>query len=155
MFFEPAGGKHCARVFTLQLVSAKIHYRAFYFCFTSDIFSLFPDNKTDGLHEANNDTQLRLVHKIFEKEFADSLGTNLKNGGSEPEEAEDLLDFDDLLPHVGEFGLYQKLLFLFMIPFAFFVAWIYFSQFFMTLVPENHWCRVPQLDNTNLTREQR
>lgn len=63
------------------------------------------------------------------------------------------LDFDDLLPYVGEFGLYQKILFILMIPFAFFVAWVYFSQIFITLIPEEHWCNVPEL--ANLTVEQR
>lgn len=57
------------------------------------------------------------------------------------------MDFDDLLPHVGEFGRYQKILFLFMIPFAFFVAFVYFSQIFIILVPEQHWCHVPELSN--------
>lgn len=57
------------------------------------------------------------------------------------------MDFDDLLPHVGEFGTYQRILFVLMIPFAFFVAWVYFSQIFITLVPEEHWCRVPELEN--------
>ncbi|KAJ8676288.1 hypothetical protein QAD02_012075 [Eretmocerus hayati] len=55
------------------------------------------------------------------------------------------VDFDELLPYVGEFGKYQKILFVLMIPFAFFVAWVYFSQIFITLVPEEHWCRVPEL----------
>lgn len=64
-----------------------------------------------------------------------------------------VIDFDDLLPHIGEFGRYQKILFLFMIPFAFFVAFVYFSQIFITLVPEEHWCFVPEL--ANLTKAQR
>lgn len=64
-----------------------------------------------------------------------------------------VIDFDDLLPHIGEFGRYQKILFLLMIPFAFFVAFVYFSQIFITLVPEQHWCYVPEL--ANLTTEQR
>lgn len=63
---------------------------------------------------------------------------------------QDVVDFDDLLPHVGEFGLYQKLLFLMMIPFTFCVAWVYFSQIFITLVPERHWCRIPELDHLPL-----
>ncbi|XP_057336890.1 organic cation transporter protein-like [Microplitis mediator] len=63
------------------------------------------------------------------------------------------MDFDDLLPYVGEFGLYQKILFLLMIPFASFVAWVYFTQIFITLVPAEHWCKVPGLEN--LTVEQR
>jgi hypothetical protein len=64
-----------------------------------------------------------------------------------------VIDFDDLLPHIGEFGRYQKILFLLMIPFAFFVAFVYFSQIFLTLVPEEHWCYVPELQN--LTQQQR
>lgn len=64
-----------------------------------------------------------------------------------------VIDFDDLLPYIGEFGRYQKILFLLMIPFAFFVAFVYFSQIFITLVPEEHWCHVPEL--ANLTVEQR
>lgn len=64
-----------------------------------------------------------------------------------------VVDFDDLLPHIGEFGRYQKILFLLMIPFAFFVAFVYFSQIFITLVPDEHFCNVPEL--VNLTVEQR
>lgn len=64
-----------------------------------------------------------------------------------------VIDFDDLLPHIGEFGRYQKILFLLMIPFAFFVAFVYFSQIFITLVPDEHWCFVPEL--ANLTQEAR
>lgn len=64
-----------------------------------------------------------------------------------------VIDFDDLLPHIGEFGRYQKILFLLMIPFAFFVAFVYFSQIFITLVPDQHWCFVPEL--ADLTAEQR
>lgn len=65
---------------------------------------------------------------------------------SEPEQ----LDFDDILPHVGEFGKYQKILFLLMIPFAFFVAFVYFTQIFITLVPERHWCRIPELEHLDV-----
>lgn len=64
-----------------------------------------------------------------------------------------IIDFDDLLPHVGDFGKYQKILFLLMIPFAFFVAFVYFSQIFITLVPDEHWCYVPELQH--LSVEQR
>nr|XP_034173980.1 organic cation transporter protein-like isoform X1 [Osmia lignaria] len=62
------------------------------------------------------------------------------------EEAMDI-DFDELLPYVGEFGLYQKILFILMIPFASFVAWVYFSQIFITLTPEEYWCWVPELED--------
>lgn len=60
------------------------------------------------------------------------------------------VDFDDMLPHIGEFGRYQKILFLLMIPFAFFVAFVYFVQIFLTLVPEKHWCRIPELEHLSL-----
>lgn len=66
-----------------------------------------------------------------------------------------IIDFDDLLPHIGDFGKYQKILFLLMIPFAFFIAFVYFSQIFITLVPEEHWCAVPELENLNYTLDQR
>lgn len=66
------------------------------------------------------------------------------------ETKEPMMDFDDLLPHIGEFGRYQKILFLCMIPFAFFVAFIYFSQIFITLVPEEHWCNVPELGDLSV-----
>lgn len=78
-----------------------------------------------------------------------TISTNEKNKDA-TESSPVVMDFDDLLPHIGDFGLYQKILFLLMIPFAFFVAFVYFSQIFMTLVPEEHWCRVPELANLSL-----
>jgi hypothetical protein len=63
------------------------------------------------------------------------------------------MDFDDMLPHVGEFGLYQKILFTALAPFAFFVAFVYFTQIFITVTPEGYWCNIPELKN--LTAEQR
>lgn len=73
----------------------------------------------------------------------DTQSTNNNSMASVPSNS---IDFDDLLPMIGEFGKYQKILFLCMIPFTFFVAFVYFSQIFMTLVPEQHWCTVPELD---------
>ncbi|CAH1983512.1 unnamed protein product [Acanthoscelides obtectus] len=70
-----------------------------------------------------------------------------------PPAMEEPFEFDDLLPHIGEFGIYQKILFLLMIPFSFFVAWVYFTQIFISIVPEKHWCWVPELEN--LTAEER
>ncbi|PZC70816.1 hypothetical protein B5X24_HaOG214833 [Helicoverpa armigera] len=56
-----------------------------------------------------------------------------------------LKDLDDLLPYLGDFGWYQRILFLLMIPYSFFFAFVYFGQIFMTVVPEEHWCYVPEL----------
>lgn len=72
---------------------------------------------------------------------------------STPETMPPNLDFDDILPHIGEFGTYQKILFFLMIPFAFSVAFVYFSQIFLTLVPDKHWCQIPEL--RHLSIEQR
>ncbi|XP_043271479.1 carcinine transporter-like isoform X2 [Venturia canescens] len=59
--------------------------------------------------------------------------------------------FDDILPHVGEAGCYQWMLFILLLPFTFVYAFLYFTQFFLTLVPNEHWCTVPELDAYNLT----
>ncbi|KAG6454670.1 organic cation transporter protein [Manduca sexta] len=92
------------------------------------------------------------VNKAFENDSSDNTA-NTRNETNNNEKEKKATDFDDLLPHVGEFGLYQKILFLLMIPFAFFVAFVYFSQIFMTIAPEQHWCWVPEL--ANLTVEER
>lgn len=54
-------------------------------------------------------------------------------------------DFDDLLPEIGEFGMFQKLMFMFMIPFCFIAPFVYLSQIFMTLTPTDYYCFVPGL----------
>ncbi|XP_068085199.1 organic cation transporter protein-like [Anabrus simplex] len=66
-----------------------------------------------------------------------------------------LIDFDDVLPHMGEFGLYQKILFVLLAPFAFFVAFVYFAQIFITITPEHHWCKIPALMGHNLSHDAR
>ncbi|XP_064544534.1 organic cation transporter protein-like [Drosophila montana] len=60
-------------------------------------------------------------------------------------ELDPFLDFDDLLPEVGEFGCFQKLLFALMIPFCYISAFVYLSQIFMTLPPDKYYCFVPEL----------
>ncbi|XP_052749076.1 carcinine transporter-like [Galleria mellonella] len=61
-----------------------------------------------------------------------------------------LKDLDDLFPYIGGFGWYQRLLFLLMIPYSFFFAFVYFAQIFMTVVPSEHWCYVPELGNMTI-----
>ncbi|XP_067143130.1 beta-alanine transporter-like isoform X2 [Centruroides vittatus] len=54
------------------------------------------------------------------------------------------MDYNVALQKVGDFGLFQKLLCgVLVIPSAAFCALVYFTQFFIILVPE-HWCYVPQ-----------
>jgi hypothetical protein len=87
--------------------------------------------------------------------------TNVKNSEKPPapptnspvHEENQVMDFDDMLPHIGEFGLYQKILFAMLAPFAFFVAFVYFTQIFITVTPEGYWCNIPELKN--LTAQQR
>ncbi|XP_011704164.1 PREDICTED: organic cation transporter protein-like isoform X3 [Wasmannia auropunctata] len=63
--------------------------------------------------------------------------------------------FDDILPYVGDFGRYQWLLLLALLPYSVAYATLYFSQFFLTLVPQEHWCKINELVSSNLTQEER
>ena len=53
-------------------------------------------------------------------------------------------DFDDILPHVGSFGPFQKRILLLSLPINYFLAVVYMAQIYQTLTPE-HWCNVPEL----------
>ncbi|XP_067002469.2 carcinine transporter [Anabrus simplex] len=58
----------------------------------------------------------------------------------------DGMDLDDLLPQVGEYGRYQKLLlWLVCLPACLPCGFAAFNQLFMTGVPP-HWCRIPELE---------
>ncbi|XP_037723071.1 organic cation transporter protein [Drosophila subpulchrella] len=94
----------------------------------------------DTLHrrKSGGNKELQLDVGGFKK------GQDATGGSNDPPPPS--MDFDDILPLIGEFGRYQKLLFICMIPFSFFVAFVYFSQIFLTLIPEQHWCHVPELD---------
>lgn len=59
--------------------------------------------------------------------------------------------FDDILPYVGEASRYQWFLFILLLPFTFVYAFLYFAQFFLTLVPAEHWCTIPELEHWNFT----
>ncbi|XP_049869757.1 carcinine transporter [Pectinophora gossypiella] len=68
---------------------------------------------------------------------------------------DDAIDLDDLLPKIGEFDIYQKLLlWLVCLPACLPCGFCAFNQLFMTDVPE-HWCKVPELMALNLTQQQR
>lgn len=56
------------------------------------------------------------------------------------------MEFDEVLPLVGEYGPYQVILFFLLLPFCFFIAFIYMSQMFITLVPDNYTCSLPMED---------
>ena len=59
------------------------------------------------------------------------------------------VDFDDILPHVGEMGRYQIGLYLLMcIPATIPPAFLAFNQVFLSATP-THWCREPHLYRYN------
>lgn len=97
--------------------------------------------------------ETKQVNEFVNKAFEIEQSTIQKSKPTENDKENIFMDFDDLLPHIGEFGRYQKILFLLMIPFASFLVFVYFTQIFITLVPEQHWCFVPELEN--LTVEER
>ncbi|XP_075980274.1 solute carrier family 22 member 3-like [Anticarsia gemmatalis] len=72
---------------------------------------------------------------------------------SNPDNETDMLE--TVMYHVGDMGLYQKLMFLGMMPIGVFFAWIYFVQMFITVAPQSHWCKVPELIAANLSMELR
>ncbi|KAH8300749.1 hypothetical protein KR059_001802 [Drosophila kikkawai] len=59
---------------------------------------------------------------------------------------QDCSKFSDFLSYVGEFGAYQKRLLMVMLLAAFLYGFTYFGQIFMILVPDIHWCRIPELE---------
>ncbi|XP_050494748.1 carcinine transporter-like [Bombus huntii] len=66
-----------------------------------------------------------------------------------------LESFDDVLPYVGDYGRYQWLLLLSLLPYGATYTFLYFSQFFITIIPTEHWCRIDELVNSNFTEEER
>uniref|UniRef100_A0AAR5P5L2 Major facilitator superfamily (MFS) profile domain-containing protein n=4 Tax=Dendroctonus ponderosae TaxID=77166 RepID=A0AAR5P5L2_DENPD len=65
------------------------------------------------------------------------------------------MDLDDILPQIGEFGKYQKLmLWLICLPACFPCGFGAFNQLFMADIP-NHWCRVPALSNLTVEARKR
>ena len=92
-----------------------------------------------------------VVPVVMDKRSTAATNNSANNNNSERMTVE---DFDDVLPYVGEFGTYQIILFFLTAPFCFFLAFSYFSQVFITLVPD-HWCHVPELNITGWTPQQK
>ncbi|KOC60999.1 Organic cation transporter protein [Habropoda laboriosa] len=53
---------------------------------------------------------------------------------------------------LGEFGTYQKYLFVVLMVFCMFLTFVYFSQTFITVLPTEYWCKIPQVEG--MTNEQ-
>ncbi|XP_037960261.1 carcinine transporter [Teleopsis dalmanni] len=62
------------------------------------------------------------------------------------EDEDEAFDLDDLLPTIGEFGKYQKLLvFGICLPACIPCGFCAFNQLFMADTPEDYWCKIPEL----------
>ncbi|XP_072936139.1 carcinine transporter-like [Epargyreus clarus] len=57
---------------------------------------------------------------------------------------------ETVIKHVGDMGLYQRLLFVGTMPFGLAWAFIYLVQMFLTATPQEHWCRVPDLEGLSV-----
>lgn len=85
----------------------------------------------------------RTIPRAFRKYFPSHFCPNFTC----PIPLQEPMDLDDLLPQVGEFGKYQKLmLWLVCLPACFPCGFCAFNQLFMAETPD-HWCRVPELGN--------
>ncbi|XP_050515589.1 organic cation transporter protein [Diabrotica virgifera virgifera] len=113
--------------------------------YSNDGYVSDSNEKSNAKTNGKNNHSIDFLKKGVPKE--------LESGNDSVVEKGEPFEFDDLLPYLGEFGRYQKILFLLMIPFAFFVAFVYFTQIFITILPEKYWCRIPAL--ANLTVEER
>ncbi|BFF99404.1 organic cation transporter protein [Drosophila madeirensis] len=115
--------------------------------FVNEAFNHEEHPHGDNLHrrKSGGNTKELQLDLGQHKKGQDATGNGVDTGNGLPS-----IDFDDLLPLIGEFGRYQKILFICMIPFSFFVAFVYFSQIFLTLIPEQHWCHVPELDGLDV-----
>lgn len=92
------------------------------------------------------------VKRVSSSDLSTSSGTEI-GLNSVAGNSDEILDFDDIIHHFGDCGRYQMLLFVLMIPFICFIAFVFYSQMLITLVPAQHWCRVPELED--MTREER
>ncbi|CAF4896743.1 unnamed protein product [Pieris macdunnoughi] len=72
--------------------------------------------------------------------------SEIKEVENKPKTIEDVnVALESVIQHAGEMGLYQKLLFFAMFPFAIMWTFVYFGHMYLTLTPE-HWCKVPELE---------
>lgn len=63
---------------------------------------------------------------------------------------------DDILPTIGEFGKYQKLLvFGICLPACIPCGFCAFNQLFMADTPEDYWCKIPELLNISSVEQRK
>ncbi|XP_076629833.1 organic cation transporter protein [Colletes latitarsis] len=53
---------------------------------------------------------------------------------------------------LGEFGTYQRYLFGLLTVFCLFLIFVYFTQSFLTILPNEYWCRLPRVEGVSVER---
>ncbi|CAB3245480.1 unnamed protein product [Arctia plantaginis] len=108
-----------------------------------------PDAPFQEQSETQSETQRTTLSPVPSQE-ATSSAPNPKEDSDRSLSEENLeLDADvleDILFFIGEMGLYQKLMFLGMLPFTTFYVWVYLVQIFITVAPERYWCKISILE---------
>lgn len=107
------------------------------------------DNPSEGIEE-NHRNKVNHVNVTKDLVFDVEKPKSGSSNGSKDSECKDKplkngVDFDDLLPQIGNFGNYQIILFILLAPYTLFYVFVYFTQIFITLVPNDYWCNVPEL----------
>lgn len=125
-------------------------------------YLIFSRKKHGGIEKKNisidfsSDFFRPLTFGIIMKEEMKTISMSDINEPSETTALRQKLEsIDDMLPHVGNFGRYQWYLLLALLPYSIAYSNLYFSQFFLTLVPQEHWCYVDALQDINMTQEER
>merc|ERR1719331_1395883 len=86
---------------------------------------------------------------VFDQDQDQATGKARKKSSGEVQTLS--VDFDALLPHVGEMGRYQLALYLLMcIPATLPAAFLAFNQVFLSATP-SHWCKIDHLYQYNNT----
>ncbi|KAL7740582.1 hypothetical protein ACLKA6_009468 [Drosophila palustris] len=81
-----------------------------------------------------------------EDEYDEKSELRKRNKAETQESVDEAFDLDDLLPIIGEFGKYQKLLvFGICLPACIPCGFCAFNQLFMADTPDEYWCRIPEL----------
>lgn len=107
-----------------------------------------PENTPEKPEILKDDIKSGFINFGYESEKSDANnGDRIDNSSTEKKN----VDFDDLIPHFGSFGRYQLILFLLLGPYTLFYVFVYFTQIFIILVPNDYWCHVPELQHLELS----
>ncbi|CAH0722971.1 unnamed protein product, partial [Brenthis ino] len=113
---------------------------------------VLPETKGQRMPQTMEDLNDLTSNTCFARMDVDNV--NVKTENQEKNKIDDDDDIgmklENIIKHVGEFSLYQWLLFFTMMPFGFVWAFVYFGQMFLTATPQEHWCRVPELEGLSL-----